>query len=141
MEHLSNTSNNPIKTVPFFRGRLLSQIKPADIERFKLSRFEALTIHDKKRKPATVARELSIISKIFSIAVKNDFLESNPCQRVEKPKFDNLQDRVLLKQDEEKFFKSFNSDWARDVCRLVLFTGLRQNDALGLRKFNIDWNQ
>jgi integrase len=124
----------------FFRGRKLTQIKAIDIERFKASRFETLTMHDKPRKPATVARELSIISKIFSLAVKNDFLESNPCQRVDKPKFDNVQNRVLLPKDEEKFFASFCSDWARDVCILVLNTGLRQNDALGLKKFNVDWN-
>jgi integrase len=80
----------------------------------------------------------SVLSKIFSLAVKSDFLESNPCQRVEKPKFDSIQDRVLLLEDEEKFFASFCSDWARDICILVLNTVPRQNDALGLRKFNVD---
>lgn len=110
------------------------------MEKFKQIRINTPTIHNKVRKPATVARELSILSKIFSLAVKNDFLESNPCSRVEKPKFDNLQNRILKRENEEKFFESFNSDWARDVCLLVLYTGLRQNDALGLRKFSVDWN-
>ncbi len=123
-----------------FRNRDLRSIKPIDLEKFKQIRINTLTIHNKARKPATVARELSILSKVFSLAVKNDFLESNPCSRVEKPKFDNLQNRILKREDEVKFFASFYSDWARDVCQLVLYTGLRQNDALGLRKFSVDWD-
>jgi integrase len=116
----------------------LRQIKPADIEKFKQLRANTETQHETVRKPATVLRELSIISKIFSLAVKNDFLEFNPCSRVEKPKFDNIQNRILRKEDEEKFFAEFQSDWAKDICILVLNTGLRQNDALGLSKFNVD---
>src|SRR3989337_2904011 len=73
----------------------LGQTKPADIEKFKQHRANTKTQHDTVRKPATVLRELSIISKIFSMAVKNDFLEFNPCSRVEKPKFDNIQNRIL----------------------------------------------
>lgn len=125
-------------SLPFFRGKELRQIKPADVEKFKHFRSNTKTQHDRMRKPATVLRELSIISKIFSLAVKNEFLELNPCSRVEKPKFDNIQNRILKTEDEEKFFAEFQSDWAKDICILVLNTGLRQNDALGLSKFNVD---
>ena len=124
--------------LPFLKGKELRQIKPADIEKIKQLRATTKTQHDTVRKPATVLRELSIISKIFSLAVKNDFLEFNPCSRVEKPKFDNIQNRILRMEDEEKFFASFHSDWAKDICILVLNTGLRQNDALGLTKADID---
>ena len=127
-------------SLSFFGGKDLRQIKPADIERFKQFRANTETQHKTVRKPATVLRELSIISKIFSLAVRNDFLEINPCSRVEKPKFDNIQNKILRVQDEAKFFAAFHSDWAKDVCILVLNTGLRQNDALGLSKFNVDWS-
>lgn len=126
--------------LPFFKGKDLRQIKPAEIEKFKQLRANTKTQHDTIRKPATFLRELSIISKIFSLAIKNDFLEFNPCSRVEKPKFDNIQNRILRVEDEAKFFAAFQSDWAKDICVLVLNTGLRQNDALGLSKFNIDWS-
>jgi integrase len=126
--------------LPFFKGNDLRQIKPADIEKFKQLRVTTETQHKTVRKPATVLRELSIISKVFSLAVKNDFLEFNPCSRVEKPKFDNIQNRILQMEDEAKFLAEFQSDWAKDICILVLNTGLRQNDALGLSKFNVDWS-
>jgi len=46
----------------------------------------------------------------------------------------------LRTEDEARFFAEFQSDWAQDVCILVLNTGLRQNDALGLSRFNVDWS-
>jgi hypothetical protein len=60
----------------------------ADVEKFKNYRANLDTQHKTPRKPATGLRELSIISKVFSLAIKTDFLEYNPCSRVEKPKFD-----------------------------------------------------
>jgi site-specific recombinase XerD len=78
-----------------FGKQLLRGIKPADIERYKTYRANLPTIHDRKRKPATVHRELSIISKAFSLAVRNDLVDYNPVSRIEKPKFDNVQNRVL----------------------------------------------
>lgn len=143
--HSKTTFNNEVHlckvALPFFRGKKLRQIKAADVEKFKSFRANLPTQHETPRKPATVLRELSIISKIFSMAVINDFLDFNPCSRVEKPKFDNVQNKILSYDDEALFFASFESDWARDVCHLVLNTGLRQNDALGLSKFNVDWSQ
>ena len=123
--------------LPFFKGKDLRSIKPAEIERFKQSRESLPTMHGTKRKPATVARELSIISKIFSLAVKNDLCDYNPCSRVDKPHFSNIQDKILRREDEQKFFDNMHSDWAKDVCRMALYTGLRQNDIMRLTRFQV----
>jgi len=143
--HSKVTFDNEVRickaSLPYFGGKNMRQIKAAEIDKFKHYRANLKTQHNTPRKPATVLRELSIISKVFSLAVINDFLEYNPCSRVEKPKFDNIQNKILSKKDESKFFANFESEWARDVCLLVLNTGLRQNDALGLSKFNVDWKQ
>ncbi|MEZ5428327.1 MAG: tyrosine-type recombinase/integrase [Pyrinomonadaceae bacterium] len=127
--------------IPFFEGMKMREIKAADVEKFKNFRKNLPTIHNRPRKPATVVRDLSVLSKVFSLAVKNDYAVFNPCSRVEKPQFDNVQNQVLSYEDEEEFFSSFRSEWARDICLLVLNTGLRQNDALGLSKFHIDWKR
>lgn len=125
--------------LPFFKGKTLRDISAFDIERFKTYRTNLKTIKDTARKPATVIRELGIISKVFSFAVKNDFLEFNPCSKVDRPVCDNIQDKVLPFEKIELFLDSFQSDWARDVSVLILNTGLRRNDALGLKKFNVDF--
>lgn len=127
--------------LPFFKGKPLRAIKPADIERFQQSRVHLPTMHKKKRKPSTVARELSIISKVFSLAVKNDLCDYNPCSRVDKPVFDNVQDRILRREDEPAFFANMHSEWAKDVCRMALYTGLRQNDIMRLTRFEVRLNE
>lgn len=124
--------------LPFLRGRAIRSIRPADIERFIESRKNTPTMHDTLRKPATVLRELSVISKLFSLAVKNDLCDHNPCSRVERPKFDNTQNRLLGRADQQRFLAALPSQWARDICTMVLNTGLRQNDLMTLTRFSID---
>lgn len=122
-----------------FGKELLRNIKPADIERFKTIRANLPTMHGTKRKPATIHRELSIISKVFSMAVRNDLCDYNPVSRIEKPKFDNVQNRILRVEDEDKLFANIHGEWTRDVCLMALYTGLRQNDILRLERSHIDW--
>lgn len=124
--------------VPFLKGKLMRNIKAADLERFKASRINRLTLHGTSRKPATVEREMAILSNLFSIAVKNDLIDYNPCGRIQKLRFDNLQDKLLRREDEKAFFDNMHSDWARDVCRMALYTGLRQNDIMTLTRFQVD---
>ena len=126
--------------MPYFKGKRLRDIKPADVDRFKRSRLELKTMHGKPRKPATVARELSIISKIFSLAVRNDLCPYNPVSKIDKPFFDNVQDRILKPEDEQRFLAALPSEWVRDVCVMVLNTGLRLNDVMSLTRFQCDLN-
>lgn len=124
--------------LPFLKGKALRDIKATDIERFKASRIELLTQHKTIRKPATVEREMSVLSGVFAVAVRNDLIDYNPCSRVPKLSFDNVQDKLLRRSDEEKFFENMTSLWAKDVCRMVLNTGLRQNDLMNLTRFQVD---
>lgn len=129
-----------VEALPFLKGKFLRHIAASDIETFKAYRIALPTIHGRTRKPATVARELSILSKLFSLALKNGYCDHNPVARVDRPKFDNIQSRVLAREDDEAFFGSFDEqqgEMARDICKLVLNTGLRQNDALGLSDFQL----
>lgn len=127
-------------SLKFLKGRLLRKVRAADIEQFKNYRAALETINGGKRKPATVVRELGIISKVFSYAVKNEFLDFNPCSRVDRPVYDNIQDTILPPAMMARFLNAFKSTWARDLTVLILNTGLRQNDALGLKKFQVDFN-
>lgn len=126
-------------SMPFFKGMTLREIRTADVERFKTLRMQTPTRHGHKRKASTIHREISILSRVFSLAVKNDLCEYNPCSRLDLPKFDNTQDRVLQLEDWERFFRGFRNTLQREICEVVLFTGLRQNDILGLRKSHVNW--
>lgn len=125
-------------SLPFLRGKTVRRIKPADLERFKSVRTHTLTRHGRPRKPATVHREFKVLSAAFSMAVRNDLCEYNPCSRVKLPGFDNVQNKVLHLEDETTFLSAFRNGLQRDVALVVLYTGLRQNDVLGLRRDQID---
>lgn len=124
---------------PFLKGKPMRSIKASDIERFKASRVQLLTIHGTPRKPATVEREMAIISSIFTKAVTDDVIDYNPCGRVKRIKFDNIQDKILRREDEARFFANMHSEWARDICKMALYTGLRQNDIMKMTRFQVDF--
>lgn len=126
-----------IAAKPFLKGKSLRSIKATDIERFMFYRMSLPTMHDKTRAPATVWREIAVISAFFTFCVKSEYIEFNPCSRVDKPSFDNIQDRVLEIEDEADFLAAFCDDTARDICIVVLNMGLSQNDVLGLNDFQI----
>lgn len=130
-----------LEALPFFRGKALRSIKASDIEAFKIYRQALKLPNGENRKPATLCRELSILSKLFSMAVNDDLCDYNPCSRIEKPSFDNTQVTILPYESEDKFFANFDK-WkgqqSKDICTLVLNTGLRQNDVLGLTSFQVD---
>lgn len=129
-----------IAAKPFLKGKLLRSIKPADIEKFKIYRMQTDSMHGRPRKPATVWRELSVLSKMFTLAIREGLCDTNPVTKIERPKFDNVQNKVLPREDEADFLAAFDADQgqtAKDICILVLNTGLRQNDVLGLNDFQL----
>lgn len=132
-----------LAALPFLKGKTLRAIDAADIEAFKAHRTLLPTKHGKTRQPATIWRELSVLSSLFRLAIDRKLCDSNPCSRVRKPVFDNTQSKVLELADEAKFLASFDEhqgQWAKDICILVLNTGLRQNDVLSLTRFHVDLN-
>lgn len=133
-------------SLQFFKGRGLRSFKRADIEKFKAHRMKLPKWDPVKeayvggqRSASTIVKEISHISKMFEMAIDNEACEHNPCSRVEKPEFDNVQDLVLYEANDDRLYAEFKSDWARDVSKVILNTGLRQNDILGLTKFQVDW--
>lgn len=128
-----------IAAKPFLKTKGMRSIKPIDIERYMALRSKQPSMHDRPRKPATIWREVAVLSAFFTYCIKSGYCEINPCRQVEKPTFDNVQNTILSKEDEARFLAAFDPQaaMARDACILVLNTGLRQNDVLGLTDFNI----
>src|SRR5438128_7511681 len=63
----------------YFRGKSFNQITPKLVERFKEARAKERTQHGNERQPATVNRELAVLSKVFTLAVRDGVAASNPC--------------------------------------------------------------
>ncbi len=111
---------------PFFKETNLLSITPKAISRYKVLRT------DEGASPATINRELAMLSKAFSLAVKDwEWIKENPVSKVQKEKVDNKRDRWLNK-DEEKQILDNSPDWLREIVTFGLHTGLRLQEILSL---------
>ena len=133
-EHAPKVSNNTQTSyttslnhlIPFFGESSLLSISPKMISRYKVLR------KDEGAKPASVNLELSMLSKAFSLAVREwEWLRDNPVLRVQKDKENNERDRWLSK-DEETIILDNCPEWLRDILVFDLNTGLRQDELLSL---------
>lgn len=110
----------------------------------------------KRISPATVNRELGVLSKIFSIAIDNKKAKENPVAKVEKLKVVNKLERHMTAEEQERFIKFCNHDYSylnvsanelekiikryrnysyehvRDIALISLNTGMRLNEVLNL---------
>jgi len=72
------------------------------VERFKTNRMNTPTKKGTARQPATVNRELNLLSSAFSLAVLYDKAEFNPCGKVDLFPLDNIRYRYLLPEEEPR---------------------------------------
>lgn len=111
----------------YFGNKLISNIHSIDIEGYKTFRL------DKGIKPSTVNREVNSLSKMFSIAKQNTYIEQNPCSGVEKLRVENFKIRYLSKDEEIRLFKAIGNHWIKPVVITALQTGMRKGEILNLK--------
>ena len=134
---------NVIRESKQFRGKTFAQISPLLIEKFKKDRRESITKRGGKRSPATVNRELEILSRIFSLAITAKVTAANPCLEVPKLRVDNKRTRYLLDEEEPQLLAQCTGERAhlRDMIIVAVGTGMRKGDQLGLRWSQVDFQR
>jgi integrase len=135
----------------FFNDTPLDQIKPENIEQFKLWRIKqkkkppakkvkklgAAAKTDKALKPATVNRELACLKMMLNYFIKSDVLtKANPVSRVKFLAENNEQMRVLT-PDEEKLYLLAASQPLQDIATLMVETGMRPEEVCRIRRDNV----
>jgi site-specific recombinase XerD len=111
---------------PFFGESNLLSISPKMVSRYKVLR------NDEGAAPASVNRELSMLSKAFNLAVREwEWLRDNPASRVPKDRENNERDRWLTKGEEKKILDN-SPGWIREIIVFNLNTGLRIQELLSL---------
>ena len=117
----------------------LTEINAPMIEKFKQKRLEGKTFYKRKRNPATVNRELCVLSKIFSLAFDAELIDSNPCRRVRKFRTDTRRTRYLTFEEEARLFEKLESqEWVQRIVMMAINTGMRQGEIFDLTWFDVD---
>lgn len=131
----------PLKV--FFAAKRLREITPMLIEQFKQQRLKTKTLHKRDRSPATVNRELQVLSKVFSMAYDNGLVETNPMRRVHKLREAPSRERYLTDDEEKRLFAILVGRRAhiRPIVVVALHTGMRQGEILSLKWEHVDFDQ
>lgn len=133
----------------YFGNASIDRISSDDVEKFKTwrSRQKKIPAGKKSRKaakatkqirPATVNRELACLKHLFS---RNDSLvPQNPVKRVKFLDEDNLQTRVLTREEENLYLLAASQP-LQDIARLMVETGMRPEEVCRIRRENVHDDQ
>lgn len=127
--------------VEHFGKQRMDEIAPFQIERFKQERRAGLTWRGTQRTPASVNRELEVLSRIYTIAIDNGMNIQNPCRKVRLLRMDNQRNRYLSEDEETRLMAILEGRRAhlRSIVILALHTGMRRGEILSLRWNEVDF--
>lgn len=137
----------------------LSQLSPHIIQRFYNRLLEAGKTVSKKdpagkviRKdgkivteqvplsPKSVHNVHHVLHKALAVAVDIGHLKSNPADRVTLPKLERPEIHPLSDDLVKAFFQAIAGDEYENILKVILFTGMRESEAVGLTWDAIDFN-
>jgi integrase len=125
------------KMIPVFGDKLLKDITPAMIEKYKHTRVNEPSYKGTLTKPATVNRELACLKTIFNKGIKNGKAENNPSQGVKLLKENNVRDRLL---SEGEYIRLLTTccEHLKPIVKTAYYTAMRQGEIMGLTWGQID---
>lgn len=123
-----------VQIYPRFGTRKMSDIQTREIQQFHADMKESHCA-------ATANRHLSLISRMYKLAVQWGRVERNPCVGIAKFKENNQRQRFLTPEEIQKMYKAMESEpnkIAVAALKFLLLTGARREEALKARWENID---
>ena len=115
---------------PYFGEFGLQDINPLLLEKYRAERLETGVTK------STVNRELTIMKKMFNLAIDWELASENPVQKVKLFSEKDTAKERILSGDEETRLLSESPGYLRPVLLTALNTGMRRGEILKLR-----WNQ
>lgn len=142
--------------VPLLGRKRITSVGPVDIERFCRDVAAGHTQSDKKTAPRTRVRVrggegaarkvVRDLSAVFSFAVHQGLLDSNPVMKARVRKTDNQRTRFLTPAELKRLGGAFDriakngaNPKAIVICKLWALTGCRRNEIAGLKWSEVDF--
>lgn len=117
---------------PYFGQALLTDIRPADIEKF---------YGTKSGKSQSMLDKMSLcLNGIFESAMENDLCVKNPARNVHPASRSSKRPKTALTDAQIKKLEEYAQQEGRWDVILLLETGMRRGELLGLRREDIDWD-
>lgn len=113
-----------------FGGQRLSAISPSSLDQYKTRRIQAVG-------PRTVNMELSLLRRMFNLAIVWGKAEKNPIHGVKMFREPERQMRILSPEEQRKLLLA-SPIHLRELILFALYTGMRRGEILRLRWDAID---
>ncbi len=142
------------KLEEYFGAKKLREITPILVEKYRMERRKAPKVRQKKLKngelpkqpklvcSASINREVSILRKMFSIAVENGWIDKNPylARKVKPLREDSRRERFLEPSEEKNLLGQCtdNYEYLKPILICALHTGMRKSEILNLKWQYID---
>ncbi len=121
----------------------MDKITPRQIQAFvnSLSKDGANEKTGKPLAPKTIRHNLSLISDVFSYAVKMGVVSDNPCSKVTIPKGEQKEKQIYTPEQVERFLILLNDEPLkyRTFFNLMIYSGFRRGEMLGLEWKDVDF--
>jgi len=114
-----------------FKGKFLSEISIAEIEKYKARRI-------KKVSPASVNRELACLSHMFTLAIRWGIVSRNPMRGIKKLKEPPGRLRFLTVDEIGRLIRAC-SPHLKPIVITALNTGMRKSEILNLKWKDVDF--
>jgi integrase len=118
--------------VPHLGHIPLSKVRPSDVVRLMG------ILEDAGRSQSTQRNCYAALSACLSDAVANGLLWENPVPKVRRPRLTKTEARCLTEAEVKRLIKSADGWRYLVVVKVILATGLRRGEALGLRWEDLD---
>lgn len=123
-----------------FGGKNLTDISPFLVEKYKITRSKSVTKYGSTRTVAAVNRELALLSRIFTMAIRDRHASKNPVAEVGLFKGEAGRTRYLLPEEEAQLLAvAANHKQLRLVILIALHTGMRRGEILKLKRKDVDF--
>ena len=124
-----------------FAGRALDEVTPGELERIRTERLRVTTTEDGTERSVTSAtanREFAFLRRVFNVAIRDDKASSNPVSKLKTLREPGGRTRYLTDEEEARLMKAFPSEEDRARVTVLLHTGFRRGELLGLRWRDVD---
>lgn len=124
--------------LPHFGAMPLEDIDPLTVQRWTVALLDGTgTKTRRKLSVKTVMNAHGSLHKVFSAAVQQRLLRSNPAERTGLPERPDYEARFLNEPEAARLLAAVDEHW-RPLVQLLLLTGLRWSEAVGLRVGRVD---
>ncbi len=128
----------------YFRRKAIQAVSGTDIQKYLIYlRTEYKTAQGRPLAQKTIRHHYCTLANIFSYAIKQEYILKNPMDKVDCPKLSKKKVDALSAEQAKQFFSEISDSPIdfRCMLNLLITTGIRRGELMGLQWGDIDFEQ